>query len=112
MKRIDATELLDRTSMKSNEMIKRLERYDNTIGKVITSPSSTILNMENRLICGVVTTILLAVILYIIKPSLVMDSEVNPQTHFRVLSMNIYKVGGYSIGCGILLSLFLMALSK
>ena len=112
MKRIDANELIVRTSLKTNEMAKRLERYDSTMGRVITSQSTTFFTLGNCLTFGFVSAIVLAAVLYLAKPSIVMDSEFNSQTHFKVLSLNTYKVVSFSIGFGILLTLVLVSMSK
>jgi hypothetical protein len=98
MKRVGVQDLLEKAQTRSSELTQKLKHYSNSIGTVT---SSSVFVLPNMFICGICVLLLVAVLLYLIKPSIVMTSTINEKTHFKELTLCPYKIGAYSIGAGI-----------
>lgn len=98
MKRVGVQDLLEKAHTRSSELSLKLKQYSDGVGEVT---SSSVFVLPNKFICGICVLLLVAVLLYIIKPSIVMTSTVNEKTHFKELTLCPYKLGAYSFGAGI-----------
>ena len=94
------SKLLKKSKEKSSVLQDKLQEHIKKISTVATS--STSFPIPNRFIYGIVVSVVVAILLYVMKFSIVMTSTTNKDTHFREITICPYKIGAYSVVAGVL----------